>query len=38
MGAKMKCRDLLEEVYFNHKFGPVSEDDDKSGLAIAVKT
>lgn len=35
MGAKMKCRDLLEEVYFNHKFGPVSDEDDKSGLAIA---
>lgn len=35
MGAKMKCRDLLEDVYSKHKFGPVSEDEDKSGLAIA---
>jgi len=35
MGAKMKCRDLLEDVYSKHQFGPVSEDEDKSGLAIA---
>jgi aarF domain-containing kinase len=32
LGAKMHCRDLLEEVYNHHKWGPV-EGGEESGLS-----